>query len=436
MSTPDKMKVPTRVRPVALSGLALVALVFLGLGGWGATAPLASAVIAVGKVEVDSNRKEIQHLDGGVVEKILVRDGDTVAPGDIVLRLDEVRARTSLAITEGAWVSAAATAARLLAERDGLDAVRTPELLLVYAERPVVAEIMAGQRRLFAARRTALEGEISILEQRGEQLGEEIAGMNAQHKAYGTQLSLIESELKDLQGLFERGHATRTRVLSLQREAARLAGERGEIAANIARARSQIGETKLQVIQRRKSFSQDVVTELRDVQAKLADLQERVIASRDTLQRLDVRTPVGGTVVGLSAHTEGGVIRPGETIMEIVPTNDRLIVEARVRPIDIDQVVIGLPATVTFSAFKRRETPSVEGEVSYVSADILTDDRTGAAFYTVRVVVSDSEVARLGKRRLQPGMPAEVMIRTGARTAIAYLTQPIRDSVNRAWRED
>jgi HlyD family secretion protein/epimerase transport system membrane fusion protein len=305
-----------------------------------------------------------------------------------------------------------------------------------YVNRELVDEIIEGQRRLFAARRAALDGEVSILEQRISQLDDQIAGMSAQHAAYGTQLELIQAELKDLQGLFERGHATRTRVLALQREEARLLGERGEIAANIARTRGEIGETRLQIIQRQKAFSEAVVTELRDVQTQLVDLQERVIASRDNLARLDVRAPVGGTVVELSVHTEGGVIRPGDTIMEIVPADDRLIVQASVRPIDIDQVLVGLPATVIFSSFKPRETPSLRGEVIYVSADILTDERTGQLYYAVRVAVSDDEVARLDGKRLQPGMPAEVMIRTGERTALAYLTQPIRDSINRAWRED
>jgi HlyD family type I secretion membrane fusion protein len=436
MSRTETTRVPTRVRAIVLAGLSLVVLMFIGIGGWGATAPLASAVIAIGKVEVDTNRKAVQHLDGGVVEKIFVRDGDTVAPGDVVLRLDEVRARASLAIAEGAWASVAASAARLLAERDGLDSLPTPVALRDYVNRELVDEIIEGQRRLFAARRAALDGEVSILEQRISQLDDQIAGMSAQHAAYGTQLELIQAELKDLQGLFERGHATRTRVLALQREEARLLGERGEIAANIARTRGEIGETRLQIIQRQKAFSEAVVTELRDVQTQLVDLQERVIASRDNLARLDVRAPVGGTVVELSVHTEGGVIRPGDTIMEIVPADDRLIVQASVRPIDIDQVLVGLPATVIFSAFKPRETPSLRGEVIYVSADILTDERTGQLYYAVRVAVSDDEVARLDGKRLQPGMPAEVMIRTGERTALAYLTQPIRDSINRAWRED
>ncbi|MCG8355611.1 MAG: HlyD family type I secretion periplasmic adaptor subunit [Kiloniellales bacterium] len=428
--------VPLNARPAVIAGLVTVIVGLGGFGAWASLAPLESAAIAPGTIIVDSNRKQIQHLDGGIVAELVVRDGDHVEPGDVLLRLDETRARSTLAILESESDLATAVEARLLAERDGAAEIRVPERLIDKAERPEIAALVAGQQSLFEARRDSREGEVAILEQRVLQLGDEVVGLEAQAAAKARQSALIADELKGLQKLFEQGHAPRTRILALQREAARLDGERGELIARVARTRTAIGETKLQVIQLNTRFQEDVIAELRDIQASLFDLRERIAAARHVVEHIDVRAPVAGKVVGLSVHTIGGVIQAGDTILEIVPGDDRLLVEARVQPIDIDNVLIGQEADVRITAFKQRSTPVLIGEVIYLSADALTDPRSGEPYYTARVAISDAEVARLEGQLLQPGMPAEVIIKTGERTALDYLVQPILESANRAWRED
>lgn len=429
-------RLPLDPRPFLLVGLAVIVLGLGGFATWAAVAPLHSAVIAPGVVAVYSKRKQIQHLEGGIVEAILVRDGDLVAPGDVLLRLDETRAQANLAILRSERDAALATEGRLLAERDGAEDIGFSEDLTARRGAPDVAELMAGQDTLFRARRSSLEGEVEILDQRIAQLGEQTGGLRAQVKARGRQIALIAEELEGLQKLYQQGHAPRTRILALQREAADLQGERGELLAEIARTKTAAGETKMQILQLERQFREGAIAELRDVQQQLFDLKERIGAAEHVVNHIEVRAPVPGRVVGLTAHTVGGVIQRGETILEIVPGEDRLVVEAQVRPLDIDNLVVGQDATVRITAFKQRSAPTLDGELAYVSADAIADDRTGESFFQARIEITASQVARLGNLRLQPGMPAEVMVKTGTRTAFQYLAQPIIESANRAWRED
>lgn len=436
-STPKSLtKPPTNTRPSILFGLFVILVAFCGFGVWAAMASIASAVIAPGTVTVDSNRKKIQHLEGGVVKDLLVRDGNEVEEGDVLIRLDENRPQAALSILQSRYDSARATEGRLLAEQQDLQEISFPEQLLMRSSDIKVAEILAGQLQLFEARRNSRKGEAEILENRIIQLQDDVKGIEAQQRAKGRQISLVKEEKDSIKDLLDKGYSDRPRFLALERESARLEGERGELISDIARTNTRIGETRLEMIQLRKNFLEQVVTELRSIGADVADLEEQIDAARHTLEHIEIRSPVDGVVVGMGVHTVGGVIRSGETILEVVPMNDQLIIEVRVQPQDIDNVAIGLQAGVQFTAFKQRTTPRLQGEVIYLSADRFVDERTGEAYYLARIRVTEEEVKRLGDQRLQPGMPAEIMIRTGERTAFQYLVQPFADSLEKAWREE
>ena len=428
--------IPVDSRPAILVGVAIIAVGVLGFGTWAATAELSSAVLAPGVVTVDSNRKAVQHLEGGIVKEILVRDGDAVQAGQVLVRLDETRARASLAILQGSLDVAQAVEARLLAERGNADNITYPRNLMTRTSDANVAELLRGQEQLFTARRDSLLGETEIYRQRIAQVEEQILGLEAQRRAKERQAELIKEELDGLLTLMRKGFAEKNKVLALEREMARLEGERGELIASTAEAKESISEAKLQIIQLEKTFREAIEQELRDTRAEAFDLVERANAARFTLDQMEVRAPENGIVVGLEVHNEGAIVQPGATILEIVPSGDDLIVEARVRPHDIDNVSLGLEADVHFTAFPQRTTPTLVGEVVYYSADSVEDPKSDQAYFVARVAVSEAEVERLGERQLRPGMPADIMIKTGARTALDYLMQPLSDTVQRAWLED
>ncbi|NJM34159.1 MAG: HlyD family type I secretion periplasmic adaptor subunit [Rhodomicrobium sp.] len=413
-----------------------IVMIFVGFGSWASTAPIASAVIAPGTFTVDSKRKAIQHLEGGIVETLLVRDGDEVNAGDGLVKLDPTRPRAMLAIVSSNLRKELASEARLIAEREGAEKVAYPPELTESADLPEVRDLIDSQNAIFEARRSTILGEVAILEQRIAQLADETQGLNAQLEAKRRQMEFITEELTGLRQLMAQGQTTKPRILALERSAAALSGEEGELLANIARAQKTVGETKLEIIQRQKAFQKAVTEELEAVQSRLRELQEREVAARDVLNRITIRRPVGGTVVNMSVHTVGAVIQGGDTIMEIVPGKDSLIAEVSVRPQDIDNVTLDQHATVRLLAFKQRTTPLLEGRVIYVSADSLENPTTRQPFYIARIDLPSDQIAKLGDLKLQPGMQVEVMIRTGDRTAFEYLMQPIVDSVNRAWREE
>lgn len=421
-------------RGATLLGLAAILTAVIGFGSWAFTAPIDSAVVVQGTVKPAGNRKKVQHLDGGVVKAIRVKDGSTVRAGQILFILDGVQARARLAIVESAVNSAEATRARLVAERDGADKIVFPKSLVSRPTRDIAA-LMEQENRLFAARRRELAGQLSILEQRISQLNEQVNGLEAQKRAIERQVVIAKRELEVQSGLLKKGLTTQERVLALARESARLDGAQGKLVADIAQARKSIGETRLEIIQTRQRIRTEATSRLTEINSKLVDLRERLTAARDVLERLVVRAPVSGIVVALQLHTVGGVVKAGETLMEIVPSTDDLIIEARVRPTDVDDIAPGQGAMVNMIGFKQRTTPILKGAVVRVSADVLSDQRSGEAFYIAEIRVPKSELDKIGLSRIQPGMPTEVMIRTGERTAIAYLIQPILDSMNRAWRE-
>ncbi len=422
--------------PHILAGLLVIAVMFGGVGTWAALAPLKSAVIAPGVVTVFSKRKTLQHLEGGIVSEILVRDGDYVERGQLLLRLEDTRARANLAIIEGQLNVFRAREARLEAERDGAETISIPAALTDRQGNPKISDSLRGETELFAARKAALDGEIEILTQRAEQLKEQISGLEAQRRAEGKQLKFIAEEVKGLRQLYEKGYAPKTRILALQREAERLTGSRGEHVAEIARTKTAIGETELQKIQVAKAFREEVVAELREVEVRIFDLEERHVAAADELKRVELRAPQAGSVVGLDVHTVGGVISPGQPILDIVPREDELVIEGRVAPQDIDKVTPGQAAAVRLSAFDLLTTPELTGVVFTASADRLSDPMTGESYYLVGVRITEQELDKLGDLTLLPGMPAEVFIATGERTALSYLIKPLTDGLQRAFRDE
>ncbi len=421
--------------PVAI-GFATVAVFFGVFGGWAALAPLDSAAIAPGIVSVDTNRKTLQHFEGGIVGEIMVRDGDKVAAGQVLIRLDDTRARAALELLRGRQVAAGALKARLVAERDGKRKISFPGRLVKARNNPKWREIVDGQVNIFASRRTALVGQTAILNQRIAQYSEEINGLRGQIGSEDRQYELITEELKGLRDLFEKGFAKKPRILALEREAARIDGSRSQNLARIARAEQSIAEARLRINELRTDMVNQAVAELRDVQSELFDLSERVKAAEDVLRRTEIRAPLDGTVVDLQVHTLGGVIAPGERLLDIVPSGVRLVVEARVDPGDIDVVHPGLQARVRFTAFNQRNAVAIDGTVTSVSADSLVDERSGVSYYLARVELAESFGKKPGDLSLYPGMPAEVMIVTGAQTALDYFLRPITRSLNRAFRED
>ena len=425
-----------KTRPFIVVGVLIIAVLFGGLGTWAAFAELSSAAIAPGVVAVDTNWRTIQHLEGGIVSEILVKDGDRVERGDVLLRLDPTRTQASLMIVNSQLDLARATEVRLLAERNGLDRLVFPQHLVERAASDdEVATILSGQELLFQARQSSLVGQAQILRQRIEQLNDQIAGLEVQQSSSNKQIELIAEELDGLRALYEEGYVTRSRILALERESERLIGERGEDLAAIARAKTAIGESELEIIQLEKGFQEQVSTELRDVQAEVFDLEQRQVAAADQFSRIEIRAPESGTVLGMRAYTVGGVINPGDPILNIVPEGDSLIIKAHVLPTDIESMAIGQLAEVRFSGLSQRKTPILHGEVIGLSADRLVDQQSGESYYETRVMITKGELSKLGDIQLIPGMPAEVMILTGERTALAYLLDPILDGLSRSFKQ-
>jgi len=424
------------VRGPIIVGLVVIFIFFGAFMGWAALAPLGSAAIAQGTVSVEGNRKSIQHLEGGIVSEIKVKDGDFVEKDQILIVLDEIQSKASMEIVRGRRTVALAQKARLEAERDGLDKIAFPEWLMERKDDPNAKETMAGQVNIFESRRKSRLGQISILEQKVLQYDEEIKGLGGQVFASDRQIKLISEEIKDVKGLVEKNLAKRPRLRALQRNLAELRGDRSEKLSQIAQTKQAIGEVQLQINELSNSLMDEVVSELRDIQAQLFDLEEQNRASEDVLDRTEIRAPTAGYVVGLLVHTAGGVIAPGATVLDIVPDDVQLIVEAKVNTTDIDSVHIGSSAQIRFPAFSQRVSLPAEGTVISVSADSLEDERSGSFYYLARVQIDSLEEANVQVAQLRPGMQADVMISTGERTALDYFIDPIILSFNRALREE
>lgn len=434
--TDDSTSIPTSDGPERIAGLLLLLVAFGGFGLWSAFAPIDGAAVAPGVVAVESARKTIQHLDGGIVSEILVREGGRVAAGDVIIRLDDTQASAQLEIARGQYLSLRAQESRLVAERDDLPKIAFPDELLTARDDPRIREAITGEERVFDARRKALTGEQQVLKQRREQLQEQIRGLEALSVSKLKRVNLYQEEIAGLDKLFAKGLGDKSRLLEWERLAAEVDGERGQHQSDAARAGVQIGETEIQAAQIKRKFTSDVVTELRDVETKLADLRERMRALQQTLGRTVIKAPVAGAVVGTSIHTIGGVIRPGDHLLDIVPENESFIVEAQVQPIDIDRVSPGMEADLRMSAFNARTTPTITGRVLTISADSLTDQATRRSYYLARIQVTPDGMAKLKGRPLQAGMPVEALIKTGERTFFEYLIRPVTDRLAQAFREE
>ncbi|HHK73566.1 MAG TPA: HlyD family type I secretion periplasmic adaptor subunit [Rhizobiales bacterium] len=416
-------------------GLFLIVFMLGSFSVWAVFASIGGAVIGQGVVTVEGQAKTIQHLQGGIIGKIYVRNGDHVKEGQLLIRLDDTVTKANMAITDGRLVEFYARKARLEAERDQADTITISGELAERQDEPEIARIIAGQRLLFQARKKSREGQIRLLRQKIDQYNDEIKGIEAQGKSKKKQAELIRKELETIMPLFKKGHITQRRLLALEREAVRLEGEYGKHLSDMARVHSTIGETELQILQIDTAIREKVLSEMREVQSQISELEERRLAIRSQLENIDIRAPTAGLVHNLAVHTVGGVIRAAAPIMQIIPEGVRLVIEAQISPTDVDQVHIGQDASIRFSAFSSRTTPTLDGKVTKISADRLVDKASGRSFFTVIVDVSDEELKRLGNKTLLPGMPAEVFVSTNLRSAMSYLLKPVTDQLNRAFRE-
>ena len=422
-------------RPLAVGLLALAVLVG-GFGAWSIRTTIAGAIVAPGRVEVDRNRQAVQHPDGGVVEAILVRDGDIVAAGDVLIRLDPTLLRSERAIVVDQLAELRARRARLEAERDGADRIAFPDDLHAAASAdPEVADIVDGQARLFVARAETLARETEQLQKRQTQIASQIDGIRAQQAALARQLTLIGRELADQQSLFDRGLAQAGRVLALQREEARIEGQLGELTAAAAEAEGRSTEIDIEILKLRESRREEAITQLRDIRARELELAEQRRSLEERLSRMEIRAPAGGIVYGLTVFAPRAVIRPADEVLFVVPQDRPLGVAARVPAIHIDEVHVGQPASLRFPAFDMRQTPELAGHVLRVSADAFIDVQSGVAWYRAELLPDEGELARLGEAALVPGMPVEAFIRTADRSPMSYLLKPLADYFTRAFRE-
>jgi HlyD family secretion protein len=423
------------IRMHLIAGLALMLVVAGGFGGWASTVQISGALIAPGSVVVESNVKKVQHPTGGVVGEVRVRDGDMVKAGDIVVRLDETVVKAGLAIVvktlNGLW----ARAARLEAEQRGLDQIKFPTMLTDRADDPDVRDVMASETKLFEVRVFGRAGQKSQLRERVSQLNEEIAGLTAQEQAKDKEIALVEKELVGVRQLYDQRLIQLSRLTTLERDMARLSGERAQYIAARAQAKGKITETELQIIQIDKDVVSEVSKDLREANDKIGEFVERKVTAEDQLRRIDIRAPQDGVVLQSTVHTVGGVITAGDAIMMIVPRADDLSVEAKVNPQDIDKLQIGQKTLLRLSAFNQRTTPELNGVVTRVSADVTSDQRTGQSYYTIRVSLPAGEIARLGEVKIIPGMPVEAFVQTGDRTMFSYLMKPFSDQLMRSFRE-
>ncbi len=432
---PADVVAPSNPRAWIMAGMLTIVIAFGGFGAWAALASLDSAAIAPGVVVVESNRKSIQHLEGGLVKEILVRNGDLVARGEVLVRLENTRAKAMYDIVRGELDAARAEEARLIAERDGREEIAFSDETLARAHVPTVHKALQGQRHLFTARRASVQGQVAILEQSIAQFREEIAGLKSEQVAREQQLEILKDEVRGLRKLLEQGSVPRNEVLAYERKIAELGGEKGRFMANVARAEQHIGEAKLRIGQLEKSVREEVVAKLREVQERIFGLEERLVAAEDVLGRTEIRAPTAGVVMGIRVHTTGGVVAPAQEILQVVPVGDRLVIEAQINPIDIDNVTVGQKASVRLTAFKLRSTPIIVGTLVNISADRLVDEHSGTPYYLARIEVSNDELETLGDIALQPGMPVEALIKTGTRTALEYMLSPLTDNMARAFKE-
>ncbi|MFK3943063.1 HlyD family type I secretion periplasmic adaptor subunit [Pseudomonas monteilii] len=416
---------PTSDRGIRRIGLTIVLVTFGIFGTWAAFAPLSNAVYGTGFVTVQSYRKTVQHLEGGIVKELLVRDGDSVKKGDPVIVLDESQLSAEYESTRNQLIVARYKEARLRAERDQLDTIPSVELKGTDSDR--AKEALAGEQQVFVSRKASRLGEISVHREQISQLKAQIGGLEEMIRTKQGLEKSYSGEIKQLKDLLAQGFVDNQRLLESQRKLDMLRTEMADHKSTIAKTKLQISETELQIVQLDKKFSADVADELAQVQAQVFDLQEKEAALQDRLSRIVIRAPESGMVLDMKVHTIGGVVQAATPLMDIVPITSDLVVEAKVAPNDIDRLELGKTADIRFSAFNNATTPVIEGKLTRISADRLTDERSGDPYYLVRVKVTDDGMKKLANRKLQPGMPADVLINAGDRTMLEYLLKPARN---------
>jgi HlyD family secretion protein len=423
------------LKPYLIGSVAVLSLLLGGLGGWAATAQLAGAVIAPGTVIVETNSKKVQHPTGGIIGEIRVREGSSVREGDLIARLDETVTRANLQVVLKQLDELSMRQVRLKAERDAAAEVTIPVGFAGRETDPLIADIIKGEQSLFLSRRAGRESQKSQLRERIAQTRQEIRGLGEQFNAKTKEDQLIKLELTDLEKLLQKNLVAAPRVNAIRRDAARIEGERGQMTAQIAQAHGRIAETEFQIVQIDQDLRTEIVRDLRETQAKEAELVERRIAAEDQLKRVEIRSPQDGVVHQLAVHTIGGVVSGGEPMMLIVPDGDKLMIEAKVQQQDIEQVRLGTKAYLRMTAFNQRTTPEIIGQIDRIAADLTREQQTGLSYFTVRVVITEDELAKLGGGRLLPGMPVDVQMKTEERTALSYLLRPFTDQVARAFKE-
>jgi HlyD family type I secretion membrane fusion protein len=417
------------------AGMLIIVLFFGGFGAWAGLAPLASSAVAAGSVRVEGNRKTLQHLEGGIIQELLVKEGDVVRRDQVLVRLDRTAAQSRFETIRHQYDLLKASEARLLVEQARSDRLIFPQELEDRRDEPRIATLLGGQEQIFATRRQSYKGQHEILQARIDQLRSQIEGQRAQQLSSERQLELIRKEQATVADLVSKGLEREPRLLDLQRRAAALQGARAESQSEIARVQQTVGETELRILALDNEQAEKVAAELKDTQADLARAEEELGATADVLRRRELRAPLAGTVLNLKYFTAGGVIAPGTPIMDIVPNEDRLLIEVQLSPLDIDVVRPGLPAEIRLSAYKQRRMPILDGRLVQISADRLVNERDGASYYKALIEVDAKELAELDDVELYPGMPADVMIKIGERTFFEYLTSPIHDSFSRAFHE-
>lgn len=431
MSGADRWSV---VRPITM-GLVVLLVLVGGFGSWAVLAQITGAVIASGQIEVEQNRQVIQHPDGGVVAEILVQEGDLIEAGDVVLRLDAEELASELAVVEGQLFEVLARRARFEAERDSVPEIVFRDLL-VETDNPVAPELMEGQTRLYEARIEAEAQEREQLFRRRDQIGNQIDGIRAQEAALDEQLSLLAEELETQQSLLDRGLAQVARVLALRREAASIAGQAGELAAAAAEAEGRITELEIELLRLVTARREEAITRLRDLQFNEIELTERRRSLTTQLDRLEIRSPVGGIIYGMQVFAPRSVIQAAEPVMYVIPQDRPLIISSQVEPKDIDQVFVGQEVALRFSAFDQRRSPELVGHVTQVSADAFTDEATALSYYRARIVLDEGEAAKLPQDMvLIPGMPVDAFLTTQERSPMDFLIKPLTDYFARAFRE-
>jgi membrane fusion protein, epimerase transport system len=436
-------------RAIRLQGLALVLLVFGGFGAWASLAPLMSASLAPGVITVEHYHKTVQHLEGGIIRTIDVHDGDSVQQDQVIATLDDTQSRAQLEVYRGQFYLRLAQEARLAAQRDGLPSVQYPQELLAHRRDSRVQDAMRLQDQTFKARQAAYDGERDVYHRQIEQLQAKAVGLQAQKHSKDRLVDSYRGDVADFKSLLKEGYTEKQKVEELDRALAQSEGQRGELLSDIAASELHVAEIKLKILQLQKDLQREVAKELSDVQTELLELREKVQLLESTVNRTVIRAPVAGMVLGLGVHTIGAVIPPGGRLLDIVPKNQKLIIEAQVSPIDIDRVKVGQLAEVRFSAFKTRDVPTIMGTLISLSADRMAQDSAdsknskefsggNAPYYLARVAVLPDGLNALSAAHLEliPGMPAEVLINTGERTLVQYLVQPLTDTFKRAFIED